>query len=85
MASSQNAKVSMTYEEEKNKIKRFLSEFHIKNNRGHKEFVYARQLTNIAHREQVQLTLDLDHVAEFDPELAEAIRNNTRRYIILGK
>ena len=81
-----NAKGANTvnYDEEKNKLKRFLAEFHKKDARGNKEFVYARQLTNIAHRDQVLLTIDLSHVAEFDAELAEAMRNNTRRYTILA-
>ncbi len=74
----------LSYDEEKNKLKRFLAEFHTKNERGQKEFVYARQLTNIAHREQVSLTIDLDHVAEFDPELADSMRSNTRRYVLLS-
>merc|ERR1711962_693554 len=84
MATADKGPGALNYEDEKNKLKRFLAEFHTKNDRGHKQFVYARQLTNIAHREQVNLTLDLDHVAEFDPELAEAIRNNTRRFITLA-
>ena len=32
----------------------------------------------------MSLTIDLDHVQEFDPELADAIRNNTRRYVLLA-
>ena len=80
MANSQKApNTNFNYTEEKEKLKRFLAEFHTKNARGHKEFVYAQQLTNIAHREQVQIILDLDHVAEYDADLAEAIRTNTRR------
>jgi hypothetical protein len=35
------------------KIKRFLAEFHKSGAKGLKEFKYATQLTNIAHREQV--------------------------------
>ena len=80
MADSQKApNANFNYTEEKEKLKRFLAEFHTKDARGNKEFVYARQLTNIAHREQVQIILDLDQVAEFDSDLAEAIRSNTRR------
>ena len=71
MAAAQKGPGVLNYEEEKNKLKRFMAEFHTKNDRGHKVFVYAQQLTNIAHREQVSLTLDLDHVAEFDPELGK--------------
>jgi len=35
----------------------------------------------IAHREQVGLTIEMDDIAEYDPDLAEAILENTRRYI----
>ena len=45
------------------KVKRFLSEFYQDGEEG-KEFTYAQQLTAIAHREQVELTIDLDDVAE---------------------
>ena len=41
------------YNDMKGKLKEFLSGFHKVNDRGQKEFVYARQLTSIAHREQV--------------------------------
>jgi hypothetical protein len=34
-----------------------------------------------AAREQTSITIDLDDVAEFDQELAEAIAENTRRYV----
>lgn len=37
----------------------------------------------IAHREQVALTIDLDDVNEYDPDLQEAMVENTRRYIAL--
>ena len=34
----------------------------------------------ISHREQVQLEIDLDDIMDHDPELAEAIIENSRRY-----
>ena len=68
-ANNQKGPAGANYDEEKNKLKRFLAEFHTKNARGHKEFVYARQITNIAHREQVNITINLEQVAEFDSEL----------------
>ena len=71
------------YDDEKAKIKSFLAEFYQSNQNGGKDFTYARQLTAIAHREQASLTLELDHVQEHDPDLAEAISNNTRRYALL--
>lgn len=38
---------------------------------------------NIAHREQVGLTIDLEDLETFDPELSEAVLENTRRYVNL--
>ena len=46
------------------KLRQFLVEFHVKEGRR-KDFKYARQLTCLAHREQVLLTIDLDDVGEF--------------------
>ena len=45
------------------KVKKFLTDFYQDGEEG-KEFTYAQQLTAIAHREQVELTVDLDDVAE---------------------
>ena len=45
------------------KLRQFLVEFHVKEGRR-KDFKYARQLTCLAHREQVLLTIDLDDVGE---------------------
>ena len=79
-------------------MKKFLTDFYQDGEEG-KEFTYAQQLTAIAHREQVELTVNLDDVAEachipmppfwfqiptpwqVDPDLAEAITQNTRRYV----
>ena len=36
---------------------------------------------NLAHREQVALTVDLDDVSDHDPDLSDAIVENTRRYV----
>ncbi|XP_002739848.1 DNA replication licensing factor mcm7-like [Saccoglossus kowalevskii] len=63
-----------------NKIKQFLGEFYKDSDDGGKDFKYGRQLVHLAHREQVELTIDLEDVAEVDPDLAEAIVENTRRY-----
>uniref|UniRef100_A0A8D8IEI9 DNA replication licensing factor MCM7 n=3 Tax=Culex pipiens TaxID=7175 RepID=A0A8D8IEI9_CULPI len=71
------------YTADKETIKSFLSEFHKEDDGGKKVFVYARQMTNIAHREQVGLTVDLDDVATYNDQLAEAIQKNARRYIKL--
>lgn len=61
-------------------IKTFLTEFYKSNDDGKKIFKYASQLSPIAHRDQVAITIDLDDVAEQDPSLAEAVVQNTRRY-----
>jgi len=70
-----------TYDEIKDAVKRFLAEFHKIDDEGNKKFIYAQQLVNLAHREQVNLTVDLDDLMEYDPDLAEAIIQNARRYI----
>ncbi|XP_066479888.1 DNA replication licensing factor MCM7 isoform X2 [Tiliqua scincoides] len=44
------------------------------------DFPYRRSLEALAHREQVALYVDLDDVAEEDPELVDAICENTKRY-----
>lgn len=43
-------------------------------------FKYAAQLTNLAHREQTALTIELDDLNEFNDNLVEAVIQNTRRY-----
>lgn len=67
------------YEGEKDKTKKFLAEFYVQG-AGIKLFKYGEQLMSIAHREETTLTIDLDDVQESDPDLAEGIINNTKRY-----
>ena len=55
------------------KVKRFLTEFYADGDEG-KVFTYAEQLTNIAHREQVDLEIDLDDVAEVCVHLSQACK-----------
>lgn len=45
------------------KVKKFLTDFYLDGEDG-KIFTYCDQLTNLAHREQVELVIDLDDVAE---------------------
>ncbi|KAK8753412.1 hypothetical protein OTU49_004395 [Cherax quadricarinatus] len=71
------------YEQEKEAIKRFLAEFHDVGDDGRKHFKYAAQLVKLAHREQVDLTIEIDDIVEFDPDMAEAMVQNSRRYINL--
>lgn len=61
-------------------IKSFLSEFCKQDDEGKKQFIYGQQLVKLAHREQVLLTIDLDHLSEFNEGLAEAVVSNSRRY-----
>ncbi|XP_013784346.1 DNA replication licensing factor mcm7-like [Limulus polyphemus] len=68
------------YVDDKEKIKTFLAEFYTEGEKGKKDFKYGRQLIKLAHREQVSLTIDLDDVNDHDPELADAITENARRY-----
>ncbi|KAL5475357.1 hypothetical protein EMCRGX_G025158 [Ephydatia muelleri] len=70
------------YLEEKETIKKFLTEFYTDGENG-KVFVYGLQLTKIAHREQTELVINLDDVDQVDRELAERIAQNTRRYTTL--
>lgn len=56
-------------------------EFCTTDDEGNKIFKYAAQLTRLAHREQVNITIDLDDLAEYNEPLAEAIQLNTRRYV----
>lgn len=44
------------------------------------DFCFISQVS-IAHREQVGLTIDLDDVSNHDPDLCDAIVENTRRYV----
>lgn len=36
---------------------------------------------DLAHREQVSLVIDLDHIQDHDAELCDDIVGNTRRYV----
>lgn len=69
------------YSAVKAKLKEFLSDFTTLDDNGRKVFKYAGQITNIAHREQDSIMIELDDVAEFDQALADDIRGNARRYI----
>lgn len=65
-------------------LKIFLTSFvAIDNETGKKALKYKTQLSNIAHREQVDLLIELDDIHDFDDELAISIANNTRRYVNL--
>lgn len=65
---------------EKDKVKKFLQEFYQDDESGKKQFKYGNQLVQLAHREQVAMYVDLDDIAEDDPELVDSICENTKRY-----
>lgn len=69
------------YDKDKDVLKTFFMEFCTQDDSGTKNFKYANQLTKLAHREQVSLHIELDDVHEFDEELAEAMIQNTKRYL----
>ncbi|XP_017507480.3 DNA replication licensing factor MCM7 isoform X1 [Manis javanica] len=62
------------------KIKKFLQEFYQDEEFGKKQFKYGNQLVQLAHREQVVMYIDLDDIAEDDPELVDSICENAKRY-----
>lgn len=61
-------------------MKKFLQEFYYNDELGKKQFKYGTQLVHLAHREQVALYVDLDDIAEDDPELVDSICENAKRY-----
>ncbi|CAK8686982.1 DNA replication licensing factor mcm7-like [Clavelina lepadiformis] len=69
------------YAAEKERCKNFLSEFCQDDESGTgKCFKYGQILTKLAHREQVELSVDLDDLQEYDADLSESIQENTLRY-----
>ncbi|XP_059143949.1 DNA replication licensing factor mcm7-like [Physella acuta] len=69
------------YGADKAKVTTFLKEYYTDDSDGNKDHVYSKQLTKIAHREQVALTVDVDHLSDFDPDLADSVLENSRRYV----
>ncbi|KAG8182239.1 hypothetical protein JTE90_024172 [Oedothorax gibbosus] len=73
---------SRDYSEDRTKISEFLATFVSQGKEG-KSLKYGLQLTKLAHREQVVMTVDLDDVYEMFEDLAEAIVKNARRFTAL--
>ncbi|CAD5116938.1 DgyrCDS5777 [Dimorphilus gyrociliatus] len=73
------------YTEERETARKFLAEFCSDGDKKGlgKNYKYAPQLVKIAHREQTAIEIDIDDISEHDPDLAEAIGMNTRRYVNL--
>ena len=61
MAADKGKGGAVNYDDMKAKLKEFLAGYHKVNDRGQKEFVYARQITEISHREQVTIKDGLWH------------------------
>ncbi|XP_075236281.1 minichromosome maintenance 7 [Lycorma delicatula] len=68
---------------EKENVKNFLMEFCTEDDDHMKVFKYSNQLTNLAHREQVAIYIEIDDVESYNSRLAESIANNTKRYTLL--
>ncbi|KAL0895459.1 hypothetical protein ABMA27_011579 [Loxostege sticticalis] len=68
------------YAADKESFKNFFVDFCQTDDEGNKNFKYAEQLTRLAHREQTAFTVELDDLHETNEELAEAVKQNTRRY-----
>jgi DNA replication licensing factor MCM7 len=75
------------YDEDRETCRKFLTDFYSEQvdegGRKRKVFKYADQLTKLAIREEVAMTIDLDDVAEDDQDLADKIVGNTKRYVSL--
>lgn len=68
------------YTADKETFKNFFVDFCQSDDEGNKNFKYSEQLTRVAHREQTAFVVELDDLHETNEELAEAVRQNTRRY-----
>ncbi|CAH1643254.1 unnamed protein product [Spodoptera littoralis] len=68
------------YAADKESFKNFFIDFCQTDDEGNKQFKYSDQLTKVAHREQNAFVVDLDDLHDANEELAEAVRQNTRRY-----
>ena len=68
-------------EKDEQTLTTFFKEFYTHDpSTGQKVFPYANLLTKIAHRQLVQLKIDLDDVKDYDENLAYNIKNNAYRY-----
>lgn len=72
--------VQKDYKASEESIKSFLIKFQPKVDGA---YIYAEQLSKLAHREQHSLEIQLDYLAEFDESLCKDVETNTRRYVKL--
>ena len=69
------------YEEDAMRLRQFLESHYTHDpDTGKKVFKYSDMVRDVANREAVTVEIDLEEVAEFDEDLARAIRTNTIRY-----
>ena len=69
------------YEEDSMRLRQFLESHYTHDpDSGKKVFKYSDMVRDVANREAVTVEIDLEEVAEFDEDLARAIRSNTIRY-----
>ncbi|KAI4466471.1 dna replication licensing factor mcm family member [Holotrichia oblita] len=68
------------YDKDKDSLKTFLMEHCTQDDQG-KHFKYCEQLTKLAHREKSAMYVELDDLHDYDPELADVVVNNSRRYV----
>ncbi|PAA53725.1 hypothetical protein BOX15_Mlig017658g3 [Macrostomum lignano] len=68
------------YTADKEALIEFLRNFCIEEPDGRKVFIYGQTLTKLAHREETEITIDLDQLAQSSPDLVEAIVGNAVRY-----
>lgn len=48
---------------------------------GRKVFKYARQMTELVHRDQTAMYIDLSDLDDYDSTLAARVTRNTKRYL----
>jgi len=70
------------YDDDKEKIRQFLEEFTSPDDgTGRKNFKYYDQMVKLAHREQVEIVIDLQDIIDYgNDDLAEAIEGNAQRF-----
>merc|ERR1711892_1254510 len=69
------------YDADLDRLKTFIDSYHNNDpDSGKKVFKYGDMVRDIANRERIQLEIDLDELADFDEDLAEAVRGNIIRY-----
>ncbi|KAI1305937.1 DNA replication licensing factor mcm7-B [Halotydeus destructor] len=69
------------YAQDLEKVKSFLTTCMGYDENDLKTVKYKSQLENIAHREQVALTVELEDIKDFDEDLQQAVTDNGRRFV----